>query len=159
MLFTLIHIIHLLTVIIWIGGLSFITIIVIPMLIRWDDPLQKAITFQSIEHRFAPIARVYNIITGVTGFVMVYLTGWHKLYFTARGLPLLIMTIIWLIWFVMLFGLEPLIVKKMLDRMVKSGVKMEIEAVFTRMNTMHWVLLTISLAASVAGIVFAHSYL
>ena len=159
MLFTLIHIIHLLTVIIWIGGLSFITIIVIPMLIRWDDPLQKAITFQSIEHRFAPIARIYNIITGVTGFVMVYLTGWYKLYHTAKGLPLLIMTLIWLVWFVMLFGLEPLIVKKMLDRMIKSGVKMEIEAVFARMNRMHWVLLTISLVASVAGIVFAHGYL
>ena len=159
MLFTLIHIIHLLTVIIWIGGLSFITIIVIPMLISWDDPLQKVLTFQRIEHRFAPVARIYNIITGVTGFVMVYLTGWYKLYHTAKGLPLLIMTLIWLVWFVMLFGLEPLIVKKMLDRMIKSGVKMEIEAVFARMNKMHWVLLTISLVASVAGIVFAHGYL
>ncbi|MCC7203013.1 MAG: hypothetical protein IT393_10180 [Nitrospirae bacterium] len=158
MLFTLIHIIHLLTVIIWIGGLSFITIIVIPMLIKWDAPLQKALTFQSIEHKFAPIARVYNLITGATGFIMVYLTGWHKLYFTAKGLPLLIMTVIWLIWFVMLFGLEPLIVKKMLDNMAKNGVKMEIEAVFARMNLMHWVLLTASLVASIAGIVFAHSY-
>ncbi|MCC6544173.1 MAG: hypothetical protein IT392_06670 [Nitrospirae bacterium] len=152
------HIIHLLTVIIWIGGLSFITIIIIPMLIKWDDPLQKVLTFQRIEHRFAPVARVYNVITGLTGFVMVYLTGWHKLYLTAKGLPLLIMTLIWLIWFIMLFGLEPLIVKKMLDRMVKSGVKIEIEAVFSRMNAMHWILLTLSLAASVAGIVFAHSY-
>ena len=158
MLFTLIHIIHLITVIIWIGGLSFITIIVIPMLISWDDPLQKVLTFQRIEHRFAPVARIYNIITGVTGFVMVYLTGWYKLYHTAKGLPLLIMTIIWLVWFVMLFGLEPLIVKKMLDRMVKSGVKMEIEAVFSRMNKMHWVLLLLSLVASTAGIIFAHGY-
>ena len=152
------HIIHLLPVIIWIGGLSFITIIVIPMLISWDDPLQKVLTFQRIEHRFAPVARIYNIITGVTGFVMVYLTGWYKLYHTAKGLPLLIMTIIWLVWFVMLFGLEPLIVKKMLDRMVKSGVKMEIEAVFSRMNKMHWVLLLLSLVASTAGIIFAHGY-
>ena len=152
------HIIHLLTVIIWIGGLSFITIIVIPMLISWDDPLQKVLTFQRIEHRFAPVARIYNIITGVTGFVMLYLTGWYKLYHTAKGLPLLIMTIIWLVWFVMLFGLEPLIVKKMLDRMIKSGVKMEIEAVFSRMNKMHWVLLLLSLVASTAGIIFAHGY-
>ncbi len=152
------HIIHLITVIIWIGGLSFITIIVIPMLIKWDDPLQKVLTFQRIEHKFAPVARIYNIITGATGFVMVYLTGWHKIYFTSKGLPLLIMTLIWLVWFVMLFGLEPLIVKKMLDRMAKSGVKMEIEAVFSRMNKMHWVLLTLSLFASLAGIMFAHGY-
>lgn len=159
MLFTLIHIIHLLTVIIWIGGLGFITIIVLPMLIKWDDPLQKALTFQSIEHRFAPIARVYNVITGVTGFVMVYLTGWHRLYFTTKGIPLLIMTLIWFLWFVMLFGLEPLVVKKMLDRMANSGVKMEIETIFARMNRMHWVLMMQSLAASIAGIIFAHGYI
>ena len=159
MLFTLIHIIHLLTVIIWIGGLGFITIIVLPMLIKWDDPLQKALTFQSIEHRFAPIARVYNVITGVTGFVMVYLTGWHRLYFTTKGIPLLIMTLIWFLWFVMLFGLEPLVVKKMLDRMANSGVKMEIETIFARMNRMHWVLMMLSLAASIAGIIFAHGYI
>ena len=153
------HIIHLLTVIIWIGGLGFITIIVLPMLIKWDDPLQKALTFQSIEHRFAPIARVYNVITGVTGFVMVYLTGWHKLYLTTKGIPLLIMTLIWFLWFVMLFGLEPLVVKKMLDRMANSGVKMEIETIFARMNRMHWVLMMLSLAASIAGIIFAHGYI
>ncbi len=153
------HIIHLLTVIIWIGGLGFITIIVLPMLIKWDDPLQKAITFQSIEHRFAPAARVYNVITGLTGFVMVYLTGWHRLYLTTKGIPLLIMTLIWFLWFVMLFGLEPLVVKKMLDRMAKSGVKMEIETIFDRMNRMHWVLLMLSLAATTAGIIFAHGYI
>jgi len=153
------HIIHLLTVIIWIGGLGFITIIVLPMLIKWDDPLQKALTFQSIEHRFAPIARVYNVITGVTGFVMVYLTGWHRLYLTTKGIPLLIMTLIWFLWFVMLFGLEPLVVKKMLDRMANSGVKMEIETIFARMNRMHWVLMMLSLAASIAGIIFAHGYI
>jgi len=153
------HIIHLLTVIIWIGGLGFITIIVLPMLIKWDDPLQKALTFQSIEHRFPPIARVYNVITGVTGFVMVYLTGWHRLYLTTKGIPLLIMTLIWFLWFVMLFGLEPLVVKKMLDRMANSGVKMEIETIFARMNRMHWVLMMLSLAASIAGIIFAHGYI
>ncbi|MBI5756269.1 MAG: hypothetical protein HZA12_05020 [Nitrospirae bacterium] len=159
MLFTVIHIIHLLTVIIWIGGLAFITIIVLPMLIKMDDPLQKALAFQRIEHKFAPIARVYNVIAGVTGFIMLYLTGWYRILFTRHGAPLLFMTIIWLLWFVMLFGLEPLVVKKMLDRMVKSGVKMEIETIFARLNRMHWVLLMISLAAAVAGIIFAHGYL
>ena len=109
-------------------------------------------------HRFAPKAKIYNLIVGTTGFVMVYLTDWHRFYLTRKGAPLLLMTIIWLLWFIMLFGLEPLVVKKMLDRMSRKGEKMEIETIFSRMNRMHWVLLTLSLAASAAGIIFAHGY-
>lgn len=158
MLFSVMHIIHLLTVIIWIGGLAFITMLVIPLLIRMQDPLQKVLFFQSIEHRFAPRARVYNLIVGLSGIVMILLTGWYRLLFIRQGLPLLFMVIVWLLWFVMLFGLEPLVVKKMLDSMAKRGDKMEIETIFGRLNRMHWVLLLISLVASVAGMVFAHGY-
>lgn len=158
MLFPLLHIIHLLTVIIWIGGLTFITLLVLPMLIEMDDPLQKAILFQRIEHRFAPRARAYNVIVGITGFTMVYQTGWYKLYLTRKGIPLLVMTLIWLLWFVMLFGLEPVIIRKMLHRMTSKGEKMEIERIFGRMNRMHKILLVLSFVASLAGIAFGHGY-
>ncbi len=159
MLFSIMHVIHLLTVIIWIGGLAFITMLVLPLLIRMQDPLQKVLFFQSIEHKFAPMARVYNLVVGISGIVMVLLTGWYRIFFTRPGVPLLFMSVIWLLWFVMLFGLEPLIVRKMLDRMAKRGDKMEIETIFGRLNRMHWLLLLISLAASAAGIIFAHGYL
>lgn len=159
MLFKAMHIIHLLTVIVWIGGLAFITILLLPMVIRMQDALQKVLLFQRIEHRFAPMARVFNLVVGITGVAMVKLAGWQGLYFTRQGLPLLFMTVVWVLWFVMLFGLEPLIVRKMLDKMAKGGGKLEIETIFARLNRMHIILLIISLAASGAGVIFAHNYL
>lgn len=156
MLFYIMHIIHLLTVILWIGGLAFVTTMVLPMAIKDPDPLRKVLTFQRIEHRFAPTAKWYNLITGASGFVMIFQMGWHKVLFTRQGIPLTFMVLVWVFWFVMLFGLEPIVIKKMLERMAKSGEKMEIETVFARMNRMHWMMLIVSLAASAAGVLTAH---
>ncbi len=156
MLFYLMHIIHLLTVIIWIGGLAFVTMIVLPMAIKMPDALQKVLLFQRIEHRFAGMARIYNLIVGATGFVMIYQTGWYKLLFTRAGLPLTVMTLIWVFWFVMLWGLEPLVIKRMLANMMKQGDKMDIDTVFLRMNRLHWFMVLISLVAATAGVLVAH---
>ncbi len=158
MLFSLMHFLHLVFVILWIGGLGFITIVVLPMIVRMQDPLQKVLFFQRMEHKFAPMAKVYNAIVGITGFVMLYMSGWQSLMFTKQGLSLLFMVAVWVFWAIMLFGLEPLIVRKMIDNLAKSGEKMEIETIFNRMNRLHWVLLIVSLLASISGVAFGHGY-
>lgn len=150
------HIIHLLTVILWIGGLAFVTIIVLPMAIKTPDALQKVLMFQRVEHRFAKLARIYNLIVGISGFIMLFITGWYGLLFTRAGIALTVMTMIWVFWFIMLFGLEPLIIKKMLDQMAKSGAKMDIDGIFGRLNKMHWLMVAVSLAAAAAGALVAH---
>jgi len=155
-LFYLMHIVHLLTVILWIGGLAFVTIIVLPMAIRTPDALQKVLTFQRVERGFAKLARVYNLVTGISGLIMMFLMGWQKVLFTRAGLPLTFMFLIWVFWFIMLFGLEPIVIKKMLENLAKSGNKMDIDTVFKRMNRLHWFMVIISLAASVAGALVAH---
>ena len=156
MIFTVMLIIHVLAVILWIGGLAFVTILIFPSLYKMQEALQKVLFFQRIEHRFAPLARIYSATVGITGIVMLVHTGWYKLLFTGEGLFLTIMFLIWVFWIVMLFGLEPLVIKKMLESMAKSGDKMEIDSVFKRMNVMHWVLLFVSMVAAASGIMFAH---
>ncbi len=159
MLFSIMHIIHLLAVVLWIGGLAFVTAIILPMILRNPDALGKVLLFRGVERRFAKIAKALNLVTGFTGFAMVFIMGWGPVMFTRPGLPLLVMTLIWLFWFVMLFGLEPIIIKRMLDKMARDaegGGGLEIDAVFRRMNTMHWVLLLLSLVAIASGAVFAH---
>ncbi len=158
MLFSLMHFLHVVFVILWIGGLGFITIVVLPMIVRMQDPLQKVLFFQRIEHKFAPLAKLYNAIVGITGFVMLYISGWHTIMLTWKGLSLLFMVAVWVFWAVMLFGLEPLVVRKMIDNLAKSGEKMEIETIFGRMNRLHWVLLVVSLLASISGVAFGHGY-
>ena len=119
--------------------------------------------FQRIEHRFAPLARYYTAIVGASGFVMFYLMDLSGVVFEEEGRFLLFMIIIWGFWVVMLFGLEPLIIKKMLDSMARQGEadgkKLDIEDVFNKMNKLHWVLLTLSLSAATSGAIFAHGLL
>ena len=151
------HIIHLLAVIIWIGGLAFVTVIIFPVIFKTPDPLGKVLTFQRIEHRFARIARFFVVIVGISGIAMLFITGWHALLFTSSGIPLTFMSLLWVFWMVMLFGVEPLVIKKMLERMAKEPEEMTIDSVFKRVNRMHWVLLFASLLASIAGVLTAHS--
>ncbi len=157
-IFTLMHIVHVLGVILWIGGLAFITILVIPATIKNPNALEKVLQFQRIEHKFAPIARVYNLIVLISGFYMFFSLGLEEVIFTSSGMPLLFMTVVGIFWFIMLFGLEPLIIKKVLDRMAKKPEEMNIDSIFAVMNKLHWVLLTISLLASGAGVIVAHGY-
>ena len=156
MLFLLMHIVHILTVILWIGGLAFVTGIVLPMVIKTPDALQKVLTFQRIEHRFAPLAKAYNIVVGITVFIMVWQTGWYELYFTKDGWALTFMTAVWLFWFIMLVGLEPIVIRKMLDRMAREGATMDIDGIFKKVKTLHWFMVAISLAAAAAGAIAAH---
>lgn len=159
MLFSIMHIIHLLAVVLWIGGLGFVTAIILPMILRNPDALGKVLLFRGVERRFAKTAKALNLVTGFTGFAMVLIMGWGRVILTRPGIPLLVMTLIWLFWFVMLFGLEPIIIKRMLDKMARDaegGGGLEIDAVFRRMNAMHWVLFLLSLVAIASGAVFAH---
>jgi uncharacterized membrane protein len=156
MFFSIMHIIHVLSVILWIGGLAFVTIIIFPVIFKTPEALQKVILFQSIERRFARLARIYNLVVGITGFTMLLLMGWQNALFTKPGIPLTFMVLVWVFWAVMLFGLEPLVIKKMLDNMMKKGEKMDIDGIFRKMNKLHWVLLVLSLAAASAGAIFIH---
>ena len=53
-------------------------------------------------------------------------------------------------------GLEPFVIKKMLANMMTPGKNVDIDAIFIRMNRLHWFMVAISLAASVAGVLTAH---
>lgn len=159
MIFSLLHIIHVLTVILWIGGLAFITFLILPMIVKMPNPLEKVLLFQRIEHRFAPAARIYSAVVGISGFVMFFMMDLQSLIFTGEGLSLLFMIIVWIFWTVMLFGLEPLIIKRLLDRLAsRKGDGLEIEDVFRRMNLLHLALIFISLAAAASGAIFAHGF-
>ncbi len=157
MIFALMHIVHILTAIIWIGGLAFITILIFPVMMKMTSPLEKVLFFQRIEHRFAPLARIYAAIVGISGFAMFFILDLQSVVFTTEGRSLLFMIVVWVFWVVMLFGLEPLVVRRILDSLAASkGRDLEIEDVFRRMNILHWGLLALSLAAAGAGAGFAH---
>jgi uncharacterized membrane protein len=66
------RILHVFGVVLWIGGVSMVTTVLLPSIrdtYRVEDRLE---VFERIEHRFARQARFTTLLTGISGFYMLY---------------------------------------------------------------------------------------
>ena len=142
---------HVVVVVLWIGGVAFVTIIVFPMLLKMEDSLQKALMFQRIEGRFAKHARIYLILAGISGFSLLYLTGRYQDLFSADGFGITTMLIVWVF-----FGLVLTFEKKIFQRLFDKPEKIDPEKIFFRLSAFHWVVLALSLLAVFAGVWEGH---
>ena len=104
MLFSFLLTIHVIGVVIWIGGVAFVTIIVFPMIMRMEGSFEKMLFFQGVEHRFAKIAKACVVVVGITGFGLLYLANEWGILFTKGGIGPTLMLIIWSVYlFILLF--------------------------------------------------------
>ena len=148
--FALARVIHVLAVLLWIGGVAFVTLVVMPA-IRRDHPADERLTaFARIEGGFAPQARVWVLLAGASGFWMVWRADlWER--FAQPGYWWMVaMLVVWALFFIMLFILEPLVIHR---RMQASATP---EADFARMERMHHVLLIASLVATAGAVGGSH---
>jgi uncharacterized membrane protein len=158
MLFTIIVAIHVIAVVLWIGGLAYVTMVIFPSMYKMEKPLEKILFFQSAEHRFAPFARIYSIVVGLSGLFMVHLLyrGDFLSILDGKGIFIVIMFSIWVLWVIMLFGLEKVVIKKLLDNLAKSPDKLKVDVIFKRMNIFHWFMLLLSITAILCGTFYQH---
>lgn len=146
MLYVIALIIHVTSVVIWIGGVAFVTMITFPMIQRADNSLEQVMMFQGVEHRFSKIAKVLVILTGLTGLYLIYEKG--------LSFGVWVMIILWTVYAALLFGLEKLIFKKLFSQ--QGGQQYDTKRVFTMLQTFHWIVLLVSFFAIAAGIWTAH---
>jgi uncharacterized membrane protein len=142
---------HVLGVVLWIGGVAFVTTTLIPSLRKMSDSDKRLALFEQLEGKFAFQARIVTLITGLTGFYMLdYMKAWER-YQQIQFWWIHLMTIIWLIFTVVLFVLEPLI----LHRRFKTMAHENSDRAFLLLHRMHKVLLALSLITifgTVAGV-------
>ena len=139
-------IIHVLSVVIWIGGVAFVTMIVFPMIQRTESSLEQVMMFQGVEHRFAKIAKVMVILAGLSGFYLLNEKG--------LSFGVWVMIIVWTFYASLLFGLEKIIFKKIFSN--PSGEQADTSKFFTILQAFHWVVLGLSFFAIGAGIWVGH---
>jgi hypothetical protein len=139
-------IIHLLSIVVWIGGVAFVTMVTFPMILREEKSLEQVMMFQGVEHRFAKIAKLMVILAGLSGLYLLY----------AKGLSpgVWIMIIVWTFYAALLFGLEKMIFKKIFS---KPSDTLDTRKVFNILQGFHWVVLTLSAFAIAAGIWTGHN--
>lgn len=152
--FTLARVLHVIAVIMWIGGVAMVTTVIIPAVKRLKSKEEQIQTFERIEGRFAIQAKITTLITGVTGFYMLYvLNAWDR-YLDYRFWWLHAMTLVWVLFSLVLYVLEPFV----LHRLFKSYAEKNPSKTFSIMHTFHWVLLILSLVTTAGAVAGAHGW-
>ncbi len=138
--------IHVVGVVLWIGGVAMVTTTLLPAVRAFAQDENPVELFERVERRFARQARVVTLLTGLSGFYMLYRMGAWGRYLMLESWWLHAMTIVWLLFSVILFVLEPLV----LHRKLSERAERDPEGTLALIQRAHWVLLTLSLV-TVAG--------
>lgn len=152
--YALARVIHVVSVVIWIGGVSMVTTVLIPMLRKTKTKEDAIATFGAIEKRFSLQARITILMVGISGFYMLYyLDAWNR-YLEIRYWWIHAMTFVWLLFTVMLFILEPFVLHKVFKRKSKENP----DLIFKFMQRMHWVLLILSFITIIGAVAGSHGW-
>ena len=152
---TLARAIHVISIVIWMGGVTFVTIVLIPILRRSSFRTDQLTIFNAVENRFAAIARVMVLLAGASGLYMTYkLDAWDRFsqlqYFWMHA-----MVFLWILFFLALFIIEPFILKNH-GRMVKDGHNI---SNLRKTQIVHLIILTLSLITVTVSVLGAHGIL
>ena len=152
--YILARVVHVLAVVLWIGGVSMVTTVIIPSIKRMKSKEEQIQTFEKIEGRFALQAKITTLLTGLSGFYMVYvLDAWDR-YLEFRFWWLHAMTLVWIIFSVVLYILEPLVLHKLFKQYATENPA----RTFGIMHKAHWVLLTLSLITTAGAVAGSHGW-
>jgi uncharacterized membrane protein len=147
---------HVLAVVLWIGGVGFVTTVLIPTVRRLKSPAERLAFFDAVERRFAWQARITTAITGITGLDMLIRFDLWDRFASPAYWWMHAMVLTWFIFTAMLFVAEPLI----LHRWLTARAAAKPESTFRLVSTLHWMLLALSLitvlgaAAGSHGLIF-----
>jgi uncharacterized membrane protein len=141
---------HLVAIVIWIGGMAMATTVALPAVRRGDLGADRLKAFHAIESRFVWQARAAILLVGLTG---VYMTARLDLWDRFRSGSfwwMHAMLCLWLLFAFILFIAEPFI----LHRHFRRWAAARPEVAFAWLNRAHWLLLLLSLVTvfgAVAG--------
>lgn len=106
--------VHVVAIVHWIGGLLFVTLVILPDLIETEAPRRLAL-FDTLERRFATQVRVSTLLAGMSGFYMLYSDAHWERIADPRFWWLDAMIGLWAIFTIMLFIVEPLFLHAWFD--------------------------------------------
>jgi uncharacterized membrane protein len=152
--FVLVRTLHVLSVVLWIGGVAFVTTILIPSLIKITDSDNRLYLFEELEGKFAFQAKIVTLITGLSGYYMLdVMNAWER-YQHLQFWWMHLMTFIWFVFTLVLFVLEPLV----LHRWFRRQTLQNSNKAFAMLHRMHKILLSLSLLAIFGAVTGSHGF-
>lgn len=143
--------IHVIGVVIWIGGVAFVTTTVFPMIMRMEGSIEKVLFFQGVEHRFAKIAKAMVALVGLSGTWLLQLTGEWDILFSLNGIGPTVMLVVWTFYVLVL-----LFEARLFKVIFGGGAQQDTAKVFFHLTVFHWVILGLSLFAVLVGVWSGH---
>lgn len=143
---------HVLSVVHWIGGVAFVTLIALPLARAGEDPRSGWALFEAIERRFAAQARVSIPLAGATGlWVTSRLDLWSR--FGDRAFWWMdAMVAVWTLFMLIIFVVEPLAHARLSAMAARDPA-----AALRRLSRAHSVLLAAAVVTILGAVAGAHS--
>ena len=149
------RVLHVLAVVVWIGGLSIVTTALLPAIRRGELGANWLAAFHALERRFVWQARVAILLVGATGFYMIDAADLWDRFSSLRYWWMHAMVALWAIFAVGLFLVEPLV----LDRRLPALAARRAAATFAWLAGVHWLLLALSLVTVFGAVAGSHGWL
>jgi len=150
---TVARIVHVLAIVVWIGGVGFVTTVLFPTVRRTTEPDLRLAAFLRFEAPFAWQVRISVAVAGLSGLYMTWrLDAWSR--FASAGFWWMhAMVALWLVFAAMLYVLEPVFLHRRLEGAIASGTSANL---FDRMERFHRVMLMLSLITVLGAVGGAH---
>jgi uncharacterized membrane protein len=142
--------IHVLAVVVWIGGVAMVTTVILPMVRRAQIPTEGHALLEAVERRFIRQARIATLLVAVSGFYMVERLALWDRFRNIEFWWMHAMVLLWLIFTFVLFLGEPLAARTHTNHDSQPASKGRLSL----MQWLHWVLpllSAITVLAAVAG--------
>ncbi|MGH8796209.1 MAG: hypothetical protein ACREXI_04065 [Caldimonas sp.] len=148
---------HVLGVVLWIGGVAFVTLVLLPALralrTAKSGDAQPGV-FEVLERRFAAQARWTTQATGLSGLYMVWRLDLWSRFADPAYWWMDAMVLLYLVFTLLLFVVEPLAHRRLASHAARNP-----EAAQRRILWMHRVLLAASLATIAGAVAGSHGWL
>lgn len=150
--FILARAIHVLSIVMWIGGVAFVTTVAMPAIRRSALPGERLAAFHRFESRFVWQARLWVLLAGSSGLWMMWRADMWSCFEDGRFWWMHAMICLWALFALMLFVIEPFVLQR---RMAAAA---DPARMFARMEWMHRLLLALALVTVVAAVMGSHGW-
>jgi len=153
--FVLARVLHVLGVVLWIGGVAMVTLVLLPTLKQMTSPAEAMAFFSDFRRRFAAQARATTLLVGLSGIYMTFvLDAWYR-FIQWQYWWMHTMVIIWLLFTFMLFVAEPKARKK-IQPLAAQNITAQ---TFAKIQRKHMTLLVLSLITIAGAVAGSHGWL
>ncbi|MCB2060030.1 MAG: hypothetical protein R3E09_06100 [Novosphingobium sp.] len=143
---------HVLGVVIWIGGVSMASTVFLPAVRKGAFGPDKLEVFQAVERRFIWQARAAVLVVGITGLYMIEEFGLWSRFTDAAYWWMHAMVIVWTLFVFVVFIGEPFVLR----RFFPIWATREPERAFAWLHRVHLFLMTLSFITVLGAVAGAH---